>query len=269
MIFDPGAGSGRCAAWSAPRIGRVDIRWLTAFLDFPAEQFGAEVTFWRAIAGSTVSPPRGAHREFASLEPFNGDPHLAVQRVDDGSGGVHLDVHVPDVPAAGQEAIALGATMIRDVDDYLIMGSPTGFVFCLVPWHGESVRSRPIRWPGDTKSIIDQICIDVPAARFDIELEFWTSVTGRPAVGLSDPNLTRIGREPRYALGVILQRTDDPPDSPTRAHLDLAATSVDHEVARHEDWGATVRERHPRWTVMSDPVGRLYCITDRNPRTGD
>ncbi|NED66798.1 VOC family protein, partial [Streptomyces sp. SID10244] len=48
----------------------MEIRWLTAFLDFPAEQFGAEVTFWRAIAGSTVSPPRGEHREFASLEPF-------------------------------------------------------------------------------------------------------------------------------------------------------------------------------------------------------
>ena len=40
-------------------------------------------------ATGCVPPPRGAHREFASLEPFNGDPHLRVQRIDDGPGGTN------------------------------------------------------------------------------------------------------------------------------------------------------------------------------------
>lgn len=59
----------------------MHVRWLTAFLDFPAADFGSEVTFWRAISGSTVSMPRGASKEFASLDPFNGDAHLRVQRI--------------------------------------------------------------------------------------------------------------------------------------------------------------------------------------------
>lgn len=119
------------------------IRWLTAFLDFPSDQFGAEVTFWRAIAGSTVSPPRGEHREFASLEPFNGDPHLRVQRIDEGPGGIHLDLHVDDLDAATDEAIRLGANTLRSSLDtgWVSLTSPAGFVFCLVAWQGESVRS--------------------------------------------------------------------------------------------------------------------------------
>ena len=248
------------------------IRWLTAFLDFPAAQFGGEVTFWRAIAGSTVSPPRGEHREFASLEPFNGDPHLRVQRIDDGPGGVHLDFHVDDPRASAREAIALGATMVRDADDpeYLTLASPAGFVFCLVAWHGESERSRPIRWPGDTISIIDQVCIDTPGDLFDGEVVFWTLLTGRAAEATDQPELLRLARDPALAIGILLQRNgDDDPARTASAHLDLAATAVEDEVIRHEDWGGRVIERFPDWTVMADPQGRRYCITNRNPRTGE
>ncbi|MFW0797755.1 VOC family protein [Gordonia sp. CPCC 205515] len=248
----------------------MHIRWLTAFLDFPAEQFGPEVTFWRAIAGSTVSPPRGAHREFASLEPFNGDPHLRVQRIDDGPGGVHLDLSVDDPRAAATEAIALGANAIRDATDgHLTLESPAGLEFCIVEWHGESERSRPIRWPGDTISLIDQVCIDVPPALFDRELVFWARLFGQPTEPTSRPELTALHRDPRFALGILLQRNG--PDSiQTRAtaHLDVAATAIEDEVARHEGWGARVVEHRPNWTVMADPIGRHYCITGRNPRTG-
>ncbi|AZG46900.1 VOC family protein [Gordonia insulae] len=249
----------------------MHIRWLTAFLDFPVDQFGAEVTFWRAIAGSTVSPPRGEHREFASLEPFNGDPHLRVQRVDDGPGGIHLDLHVEDPRAAAAEAIALGANVVRDdmQGDYLSLESPGGFVFCLVEWHGESERSRPIRWPGDTISIIDQVCIDVPDGLFDREVTFWAQLTARPTEPTSRPELVRLARDPALAIGLLLQRNGiDDESTFATGHLDLAATAVEDEMARHEDWGARMVERLPNWTVMADPVGRRYCITSRNPRTG-
>ncbi|MGV9709758.1 VOC family protein [Gordonia sp. NPDC003424] len=248
----------------------MHIRWLTAFLDFPAEQFGPEVTFWRAIAGSTVSPPRGAHREFASLEPFNGDPHLRVQRIEKGPGGVHLDLHVDDPRAAVAEAIGLGATVLQEwPDGHVIVESPAGFRFCIVEWHGESERSRPIRWPGDTISIIDQVTIDVPATFHDRELVFWAQLTGRPTAPTSRPELTAVQRDPRLAIGILLQRNGPECDSlRATGHLDLATTSVDDEVSRHEGWGARVIERMPKWTVMADPVGRRYCITSRNPRTG-
>ncbi|GAA1482298.1 hypothetical protein GCM10009624_27380 [Gordonia sinesedis] len=269
----------------------MQIRWLTAYLDFPAAQFGDEVTFWRAIAGSTVSPPRGDHREFATLEPFNGDPHLRVQRVESGSGGIHLDIHTDDPDAAAAEAVDLGATLVAEHDDpttgrYLVLESPGGFPFCLVGWDGQTTRSRPIRWPGDTISIIDQVCLDIPEPLFDRECSFWSALTGWDTAPTSRPELVALRRNPALALGILLQRkpspdpqteratdTDGsgsaPAESKATAHLDLATNSVDDEVARHTDWGATVVNRLPRWTVMSDPVGRRYCVTDRNPRTGE
>ncbi|MCM3894160.1 VOC family protein [Gordonia sputi] len=247
----------------------MDIRWLTAFLDFPADQFGDEVTFWRAIAGSTVSPPRGDHREFATLEPFSGDPHLRVQRVGSGPGGVHLDLHVDDPRTSAREAVELGAHIRDDLGEFLVLESPAGFVFCLVDWTGESSRSRPIRWPDDTISIIDQVSIDVPASLFDRELTFWAQLTGQSTQATSRPELVRLQRDPRLAVGILLQRIDSAGPTSATGHVDLAANSVQQEVARHEDWGARVVERLDNWTVMADPVGRPYCITSRNPRTGD
>ncbi|GAB90878.1 VOC family protein [Gordonia rhizosphera] len=249
----------------------MHIRWLTASLDFPSDQFGAEVTFWRAISGSTVSPPHGRKREFASLEPFNGDPHLRVQRVDTGPGGLHLDLHVDDPRDAATTAISLGASVVRDAAGlgHVTMRSPAGFGFCLVDWQGESRRSRPIRWPGDTISIIDQVCIDVPAALYDRETVFWAGLTGRPTEPTSRPELTWLRRDPSLAIGILLQRKGADDDSTTASgHLDMACSNVPDEVARHEDWGARVVDRFPNWTVMADPVGRRYCITRRNPRTG-
>ncbi|NDK91907.1 VOC family protein [Gordonia desulfuricans] len=248
----------------------MQIRWLTAFLDFTPAEFGDEVTFWRAIAGSTVSPPRGAHREFATLEPFNGDAHLRVQRIQEGPGGVHLDLHVDDPHVAATVACAAGAVTTGDHGDHLTLTSPGGLPFCLVAWNGSARRSRPIRWPEDTISIIDQVCMDVPDTRFERELNFWQHLTGRPAVSTSRPELVALERDRGLAIGILLQRLDvGAPDSTTTAHLDLATTSVDDEITRHEGWGATVVERFEHWTVMRDPAGRRYCITDRNPRTGE
>ena len=75
------------------------IRWLTIFLDFPAQDFGTGVAFWREITGSGLSPCRGTDGEFATLLPSHGDPWLRVQRVLDGPGGCHLDLHL-DADAA-------------------------------------------------------------------------------------------------------------------------------------------------------------------------
>jgi len=241
------------------------VRWLSALLDFPADQFSSEVTFWRAIAGSTVSPPRGPNNEFASLEPFNGDPHLMVQRVQEGPGGVHLDLHVDDFDAAVALAQELGAQLLSSTTALAVLRSPAGFTFCLARWNGEGVRSRPIRWPGDTISIIDQLVIDVPTDEFDAECRFWAALTKWKLHEVGEPEFRRLDHPANITLRLLLQRTDS---GEIGAHLDLASTHPDDEVKRHEGWGAVVVEQHPHWTVMADPVGRQYCITHRNPRTG-
>ncbi|WP_026918520.1 VOC family protein [Gordonia shandongensis] len=244
------------------------VRWLTAFFDFPADEFGTEVTFWRAISGSTVSPPRGDAMEFATLEPFNGAPYLRVQRIEDGPGGMHLDLHVDDPHAAADHAVALGAALVADhgADAHVTLRSPAGGVFCLVPSRADdTAKARPIRWPGGGISIIDQLWFDVPADTFDTEVAFWAELTGQespPTDGLDEVALTR---RPRLSLQVVIRRTAV--DTPI-VLLAVAATNVPDEVDRHEDWGATVVTSGDQTVEMADPIGRRYFITKRNPRTG-
>lgn len=54
------------------------VRWLTAVMDIGADRFGRGVEFW-------------------------------VQRTEDGTLGIHLDLHVDDVETAVARAEALGA----------------------------------------------------------------------------------------------------------------------------------------------------------------
>ena len=226
-----------------------------------------------------MSPPRGEEREFATLEPFNGDAHLKVQRLHSAHRALHLDLHVDDLATAVPEASALGATLIAEHPTHAVMRSPAGFDFCLVPWNGSARRSRPIRWPEDTISVIDQVCIDVPAPLFDDEVRFWSTVTEQPASPTSPTGVMSLRRDKRLALGIVLspitgeaEHDISPQESgPDRvsAHLNIATTSVADEVSRHTEWGAQVLAEFPGWSVMADPFGRRYCITDRNPRTGE
>lgn len=244
---------------------------MTVSLDFPALTFGSEVTFWRAITGSTVSPPRGATYEFASLEPFYGDTHIHVQRVEDGPGGIHLDISVDNVAESATLALALGAIVVpkkTSVDPHQIFLSPAGFTFCLVPFDGKvRVKPRPIRWPENTISVVDQLCIEVPRPDFTTESAFWAALTGWEFnTDLSaNPNHPAYLSKPDLPLRLLIQPFND--ETPC-AHLDIATTHLHDEVSRHVDWGAIEVSQHEYWTVMADPNGRRYCITDRNPRTG-
>lgn len=246
----------------------MDIRWLTASLDFPAESFGDQTVFWRAITGSTVSPPLGEDREFAVLEPFQGDSHLHVQHVADPEPAVHLDLEVPDPQVGADEATALGAVLIDSDDTRVVLRSPAGLRFCLVRTSGVSARPRPIRWPGDTISVIDTVYIEVPADAFDDEVRFWSALTGWPvAEPDDDSDDISLRAEPPLALGLTLHRLTEPSER-AHAHLDVAATSVPDEVTRHTDWGAVAVHENATHAEMTDPAGLRYFISARNPRTG-
>ena len=63
---------------------------------------------------------------------------------------------------------------------------------------------------------------------------------------------------------LLLQRLDEPTVT-VRAHLDLATTDRAATREVHRAAGAEVVSEHDFWTVMRDPVGRVYCLTDRRP----
>ena len=222
--------------------------WLTAFVDLPADEYDAGVEFWAGVTGYSVSPSRGEHDEFATLLPPEGDAFLRVQRVDDGPGGVHLDVHLPGRP-------------------FEVRQSPGGLAYCEV---SEALGRRPpsATWPGGHWSIVDQVCLDIAPGAYERECEFWSDLTG---LELRDSSyfeeFRTLDRPPDQPLRLLLQRVGD--DRPrVTAHLDVFTSDREAETRRHEALGASVLRRHPHFTVLTDPTGAAYCITPRDQETG-
>lgn len=243
----------------------MEIRWLTAFIDMPADRFDAGTSFWRDITGSDISEPRGEHDQFATMIPPGGDAYLRVQRVGDDQARVHLDLHVDSIPEAKETAIGLGARLVTDLG-WLIMASPAGLPFCFVADNGESTRTPPQFEP---PRLLDQLSIDVPAEHFDSEGRFWARLTGWE---LSPGRLefVRLSTPSQLPYRILLQCLgDDDPDSTARAHLDIACgDNIDSIAAEHERLGAKNLGRRHYWVTMQDPAGLPYCLTPRDPATG-
>ncbi|WP_127500926.1 VOC family protein [Actinoplanes solisilvae] len=235
----------------------MQIGWVTAFLDSPSRDVEG---FWLAVTGCSLSPRRG---DFATLLPADGDAYLRVQVLAGVSPRTHLDLHVSSVPSAAREAVGLGAVVLLDEGDLVVLRSPAGAVFCLVPWHGERRRPAPVRWPGGQLSLVDQVCVDVPSADFDGEAGFWSALTGWQRRASHRPELEHLERGDGMPLKLLMQRVES---GGAGMHVDLACDDVDREVRRHVGLGArVVRRVEGQWTTLRDPAGRMYCVTGRSP----
>ncbi|QZY28552.1 VOC family protein [Nocardioides coralli] len=239
--------------------------WVSGFVDLAPAAYDAGLAFWRDVTGWTVSTARGDQDEFVTLLPPVGDGHLRVQRLGRGPSRIHLDLHVADPRAAADHAVGLGAREVAD-HGHVVMASPGGFPFCFVT-HPASTPAPGTTWPGGHRSLVDQVCIDVPAALYAREEAFWLSLTERE---LSDPppghpEFRWLAPVEGRGARVLLQRLDQPRGD-LHGHLDLSATDRGAEVRRHVALGARFVGDFDTWTVLTDPAGLAYCVTDRVPR---
>jgi hypothetical protein len=230
----------------------VTTAWITAFLDVPASRHAVSATFWCGVTGSTVSRSRGLDGEFATFVPPDGDEYLRLQRIAAGPAGIHLDVHAAE--------FKFDATR-----------SPGGMPFCRND--GEAgTRPLPRIWAAGHTSLVDQVCLDIPAGIYDVECAFWAAETGWEVHQTARSEFRYLTRPDEIPVRILLQRLDDPSDragdGPVRAHLDIATSDRAAETDRHRALGARVEATKQHWTVLRDPAGALYCITDRDPYTG-
>lgn len=145
---------------------------------------------------------------------------------------------------------------------HLVMASPGGLGFCLVT-RPAAERPPAQDWADGARSLVDQVCIDIPARQFDAETAFWAALIGVAPVAGSLPEFVRVV-DPALPLRLLLQRLGED-EGRTRAHLDLACAGRESETRRHLRLGAIRRDIRDHWTVLTDPVGSPYCITDRHP----
>jgi hypothetical protein len=233
--------------------------WMTAFLDTPAGAAVVAERFWLEVTGSALSPRRG---EFATLLPGAGDAYTRVQVLgEDGPAGAHLDLHVADVAGFRRRAVQLGAVEVAEP----VLRSPAGLVFCVVQWHGEHVRPRPLTWGEGQRSFVDQLCLDVPVGVFEAETAFWSALTGWRRCSVAGSVFDFLERPAGMPLRLLLQRTFE---GPAGMHVDLACDDVPAEVRRHLSLGASHVRDGDGWVTLRDPAGRDYCVTGRSPDIG-
>lgn len=244
------------------------IRWLWAFVDRPLWRFDAAAEFWSAATGSTLSPRRGELGQFATFLPAPeaaADPWLKVQGVLAGEAGAHLDIDVDDVDAVTHAALEEhGATLVhREGVDLSVLRSPGGLPFCVTRWEGHTRRPRK-----GAPGLVDQLCFDIAPEDFTSEVAFWSGFTSWAAHPTGAPEFTRLEVPDTLPLHLLLQQRQSSGAAPG-AHVDLACgDDVAGVRARHEALGARWVADGRRWQVMRDPAGGLYCLTERDPRTG-
>jgi hypothetical protein len=250
----------------------MPIRWTTVFLDLPAESFDDAVSFWTEVTAGTLSATRGPDGAFATLLPAGGDAYLRVQRVLEGTGGVHLDLHIGPDESLGDVAVratALGARERFRQDGLVVLDSPGGFAFCLVRWDGEREVPAPVElgWGGANRA--DQLCLDIPPELYDAERSFWERLTGWPAHASALPDFSYLERPAGIPVRLLFQRrAQADPGGKVSGHLDLACADRAALAQRHVAAGARVVATFKHWITMADPAGHAYCLTVRDPKTG-
>ena len=263
---DP-AGGARSAAQDVQ--SAMAVQWMTAVIDFPAATYGPACAFWQAVTGFTLSVPGSGAGELGALVPQRGNTYLRVQRVDRDNPGCRLVLYVDDLDEVERHAEKVGAAIARPRSGFIVMSSPAGLPLCVAAAGGERQpeRPQPQFWPSGHRSVVDQLCLDIPSVAFGAEGFFWEAITGWERRPGSRPEFEYLVRPPAMPLRLLLQRLEDDEHGPGRAHLDLACDDVPAERFRHESLGA-VFVAEPSWTTLRDPAGLAYCITRRDPFTG-
>ena len=245
----------------------MTVRWLTAFIDRPGENFDETVRFWVSVTGSSMSPTRGEHDEFATLIPADGDAYLRVQRVAEGPGGSHLDVHVDDISSSTRVRPSSGHRSGLSSTTSPSSAPRVGSRSASSPIAAEGTRPSPVVVGDAPRSLADQLCLDLAPDRYDEDCAFWAAFTGWDYRNARLKEFSYLERPDDIPLRLLFQRADEPTHV-AAAHLDIACDSVEMTADAHETIGATVFHRYKYWTTMLDPAGLPYCLTSRNPDSG-
>ncbi|MGD9703156.1 MAG: VOC family protein [Acidimicrobiia bacterium] len=108
---------------------------------FDAPDLHAESSFWAGLLNGTVDADGDWHTVYVAGEPRIGvqlaPDHLPPDWPHGTPQQMHLDVYVDDIRAAHDEAMSLGARLLKPADDiesadgFQVYADPAGHPFCL------------------------------------------------------------------------------------------------------------------------------------------
>jgi Glyoxalase-like domain len=115
-------------------------------IDVPAGEHDRELAFWSSAVGQPLTRFDG-HPEYHGA-PLDGTGFgLLIQRLGDGPGRVHLDIHTDDLAAEIARLEELGAERVQQVHSWWVLRDPAGLPFCVIPEPPGSLNdSNAHRW---------------------------------------------------------------------------------------------------------------------------
>lgn len=107
---------------------------------FDAADLTAESTFWAGLLGGRVEAENDWHSVYVDGEARLGvqlaPDHVRPEWPDGTPQQIHLDLYVEDLGSAHDEAMSLGARLLKPADDaesksgYQVYADPAGHPFC-------------------------------------------------------------------------------------------------------------------------------------------
>ena len=115
-------------------------------IDVPAADHDRELAFWSAAVGQPLTR-FDTHPEYHGAPLHGTEFGLLIQRLGDGPGRVHLDIHTDDLAAEIARLEQLGAERVQQVHSWWILRDPDGLLFCVIPEAAGSLNdSNAQRW---------------------------------------------------------------------------------------------------------------------------
>ncbi len=115
-------------------------------IDVPPADHDRELVFWSAATGQPLAQFE-RHPEYYGAELHGQEFWLLVQRLEEGPGRVHIDIHTDDLAAEVARLEGLGARRVQQAHSWQVMRDPAGLLFCVIPEPAGSLNdSNAQRW---------------------------------------------------------------------------------------------------------------------------
>ena len=105
---------------------------LKIVIDVPPGEHDRELAFWSAATGQPLAQ-FDRHPEYHGAALHGQDLWLLIQRLDEGQGRVHIDIHTDDPAAEMARLEKLGAEPVQQAHSWWVMRDPAGLLFCIIP----------------------------------------------------------------------------------------------------------------------------------------
>lgn len=230
-------------------VGTLD----SVVLDVP--NLTAEADFWKVLTAGTVSKADDDWITVVTADRWGIAFQLAPDHVAPQWPGqehpqqAHLDLYAADLASASARAVELGATVLREGEQWITLADPAGHPFdlCL------KEEAEGVTVMGAT--------FDCPDA--SQLAQFWSGVMGEPVTYDAEGVAMLGGPKPllfQSVEGYNAPRWPDPA-YPQQLHLDIEVPDLDAGEAAVLALGATRLPSHEEgFRVFADPAGHPFCL---------